>query len=332
MQSRVATVNLASRRGPIIDDLSMLMLGAPFAPRFMRTAANLPFRPSVTMPFPLGGTAMSCTSSRAAQRWFTSSASLDLSSYDEAQLAMMEEMCIVVDFEDGVIGEGSKKDVHLIDGVCMLPGGPPHRAFSVFLFNEQMELLLQKRCADKILFPQHWANTCCSHPLADGATFLGTPIHGEADGPEGTIRAARRKLSQELGISPDAVPEESFRFVTKVHYKAPLPGADPKWGEHEVDYILLCQRPKAAIDAAIALNPNEVSDIRWVSQAECTEFVDGSSEFAAEDGNAPTHAELISPWFGAIARELLHPWWSSLKNGQTVCTSWAQTRRTSKGT
>ena len=71
---------------------------------------------------------------------------------------------------------------------------------------------MQKRCADKILFPMHWANTCCSHPLADGATFLGSPIHGEADGPRGTIRAARRKLRQELGIANEAVPEESFRL------------------------------------------------------------------------------------------------------------------------
>ena len=77
-----------------------------------------------------------------ATRWSTSS----IGEYDAAQLAMMEEMCIVVDFEDNLIGEGTKKEVHLIDGVCMLPGGPPHRAFSVFLFNENNELLVQKRC------------------------------------------------------------------------------------------------------------------------------------------------------------------------------------------
>ena len=90
-------------------------------------------------------------------RCMTTTASLDFTQYDSAQLAMMEEMCIVVDFDDAVIGEGTKKDVHLIDGVCMLPAGPPHRAFSVFLFDEQWRLLLQKRCSDKILFPLHWA-------------------------------------------------------------------------------------------------------------------------------------------------------------------------------
>ena len=157
---------------------------------------------------------------------------------------------------------------------------------------------------------------------------MGNPIHGEADGPLGTIRAARRKLSQELGIAPEAVPEDSFHFVTKVHYKAPLPGHDPKWGEHEVDYILLCQRPRAVIEASLDLNPNEVSDVRWLTQEECREFVegaaapdggDGSHEGRGSDDVADKgHGELISPWFGTIARELLHPWWDALKRGELV--------------
>ena len=271
----------------------------------------------------------------------TTTASLDFTQYDSAQLAMMEEMCIVVDFDDAVIGEHAlhgralpRRQADLADhqpradgdrtmskgfspAPCRtaLPAGPPHRAFSVFLFDEQWRLLLQKRCSDKILFPLHWANTCCSHPLADGATFLGAPIHGEADGHRGTIRAARRKLHQELGIANEAVPEDAFRFVTKVHYKAPLPGPDPKWGEHEVDYILFCQRPRKVIEATLNLNPNEVVDTRWLTQEECKAFVDGADDPQGPSDNVVTHDEIISPWFGAIARELLHPWWEALKRG-----------------
>ena len=59
--------------------------------------------------------------------------------------------------------------------------------------------------------------------------FAQLPIYGEADSSQGTIRAARRKLGQELGIAAEAVPEESFSFLTKVHYKAPLPGPAPKF-------------------------------------------------------------------------------------------------------
>ena len=40
-----------------------------------------------------------------------------------------------------------------------------HRAFSVFLFNNNNQLLLQQRSSHKITFPLVWTNTCCSHPL-----------------------------------------------------------------------------------------------------------------------------------------------------------------------
>jgi isopentenyl-diphosphate delta-isomerase len=132
---------------------------------------------------------------------------------------------------------------------------------------------MQQRCDQKILFPNHWANTCCSHPLHDGALFLGEPISGEMDGPTGTIRAAvraasqpapahapllcwaghslpptppcprvqRRKLQQELGVPPSQLPADCFQFITRVHYKAPMPGPEPMWGEHEIDYLLIAR-------------------------------------------------------------------------------------------
>lgn len=101
-----------------------------------------------------------------------------------------------------------------------------HRAFSVFLFNDKNELLLQQRATEKITFPDMWTNTCCSHPLA---------VSGEtgsilADAVAGAKRAAQRKLDHELGIKKEQVPFEKFRFLTRIHYKAP---SDGKWGEHE---------------------------------------------------------------------------------------------------
>ncbi len=41
-----------------------------------------------------------------------------------------------------------------------------HRAFSVFLFNQNNELLLHKRSSIKITFKNYWTNSCCSHPLS----------------------------------------------------------------------------------------------------------------------------------------------------------------------
>ena len=118
--------------------------------------------------------------------------------------------------------------------VVKLPGhlmsnidkGLLHRAFSVFLFNDKNELLLQQRASEKITFPDMWTNTCCSHPL-------GIPGEGGSTLPEaieGAKRAAQRKLDHELGIKKEQVPIEKFQFLTRIHYKAP---SDGKWGEHE---------------------------------------------------------------------------------------------------
>ena len=101
-----------------------------------------------------------------------------------------------------------------------------HRAFSVFLFNDKNELLLQQRAAEKITFPDMWTNTCCSHPLM----IPGETGSNLTECVEGVKRAAQRKLDHELGIKKEQVPIENFHFLTRIHYKAP---SDGKWGEHE---------------------------------------------------------------------------------------------------
>jgi isopentenyl-diphosphate Delta-isomerase len=101
-----------------------------------------------------------------------------------------------------------------------------HRAFSVFLFDSQNRLLLQQRATEKITFPDMWTNTCCSHPLGiPGET--GSEL---AEAVQGVKRAAQRKLDHELGIKAAQVPLSDFKFLTRIHYKAP---SDGKWGEHE---------------------------------------------------------------------------------------------------
>ena len=105
-----------------------------------------------------------------------------------------------------------------------------HRAFSVFLFDSKNRLLLQQRASEKITFPDMWTNTCCSHPLGvPGET--GDELEGAV---QGVRRAAQRKLDHELGIKATGVPLENFRFLTRIHYKAP---SDGKWGEHESEYL-----------------------------------------------------------------------------------------------
>lgn len=209
-----------------------------------------------------------------------------------SQMAKMrEERCILVDAEDRVTGSASKEEAHRADGACMPDGLPPHRAFSVLLFNSDDDLLVQKRSDAKLLFPSHWANTCCSHPLADGSIFEGEVVTGEEEGSEGVIRAARRKLRHELGMHVVG----DLSVITRVHYKSSYNG---EWGEHEMDYILMGRVPD---DLPLRPNPEEVSSVRFLSRCEAPLFLE---------------REAISPWFEKLCASLLLPaWWPLLDAG-----------------
>ena len=227
--------------------------------------------------------------------------SADLREYDAAQRVMMEERCILLDRDDAAIGSASKKACHLLPPAAAAAAAaaavPLHRAFSVFLFSRDGRLLLQKRSADKITFPSYWANTCCSHPLYD--------LPGERDGAAGVVVAARRKLEQELGIRPGSVPAEAFTFLTRVHYASPC---DDTWGEHEIDYILICRPPA---DVVCALNPNEVAETRYFSQEEMRAWMKAN----ALDGQG---SESVSPWFRIIHDQFLYKWWGNLDDLESV--------------
>ncbi|CAJ0910678.1 16778_t:CDS:2 [Entrophospora sp. SA101] len=161
---------------------------------------------------------------------------VNLDEYDEEQIRLMEEMCILVDENDKKIGSDTKKN-----------------SFSVFLFNSEDKLLLQQRSSDKITFPNNWTNTCCSHPL-------NTKLELEEENQIGVLRAAQRKLEHELGIKAEQVPLDKFKFLTRIHYLAP---SDDIWGEHEIDYILIIRT-----NVDLNINLNEVKETKYFSKDE----------------------------------------------------------------
>lgn len=167
--------------------------------------------------------------------------------------------------------------------------GMLHRAFSVFLFNSKNELLLQERASEKITFPSMFTNTCCSHPLNFAEEL-------EEKDQLGVRRAAQRKLEHELGIKPEQVPLDNFRFLTRIHYKAESDGV---WGEHEVDYILFI---KADVD--LDVNVNEVSAVKYVSSSQLKTLFQDSKQ-----GKVP-----MTPWFRLICETFLFDWWSVLES------------------
>ena len=69
------------------------------------------------------------------------------------------EKVVLVNPQDEVLGQMEKMQAH--------ENGLLHRAFSVFLFNEKGEMLLQKRAEEKYHSPNQWTNACCSHPRLD---------------------------------------------------------------------------------------------------------------------------------------------------------------------
>ncbi|HRV31587.1 MAG TPA: isopentenyl-diphosphate delta-isomerase, partial [Kiritimatiellia bacterium] len=87
------------------------------------------------------------------------------------------EQVILVDEADREIGSMEKVAAHK-------NGGTRHRAFSVFVFDEQGRWLLQQRAAGKYHFAGLWTNACCSHPRPG----------------ETTEAAAHRRLVEELGF------------------------------------------------------------------------------------------------------------------------------------
>jgi len=210
---------------------------------------------------------------------------------------MHKDECIVVDNHDNVVGHNTKFNCHKF--LKDQPTGILHRAFSVFLFNDQGELLLQQRAADKITFPSVWTNTCCSHPL-----YGYTPT--ELDSPEqvadatvpGVKYAAVRKLYQELGIPAEQLPVDQFKFLTRLHYAAPdsvTYGDDAEWGEHEIDYILFIKA-----NVTVAPNPEEVGDFKYVTLPELKLMM------------APDSGLKWSPWFRIIVDRFLDEWWADL--------------------
>lgn len=222
--------------------------------------------------------------------------------HDEEQIKLMEELCIVLDYNDSPVGAGTKKLCHIMDNINE---GLLHRAFSVFLFNEDGRLLLQQRAQEKITFPDMWTNTCCSHPLcvpselglsssnAGGINDLSTAV-------KGAKVAARRKLFHELGIPESDCPTEKFDFLTRIHYKAASGDQSSKWGEHEIDYILIL---KAKNNITIEPNLNEVRDFKFVSAEELKEmFTDKLLVF--------------TPWFKLICETFLFRWWADLDKVQ----------------
>lgn len=134
---------------------------------------------------------------------------------------------VLVDENDNVLGTMPKMEAH--------EKGILHRAFSVFVFNNKNELMLQQRALHKYHSGGLWTNTCCSHPR-----------HNET-----YLQAAHRRMEEEMGF--DCELEHAFPFI----YKAEL---DHGLTEHELDHVFIGYSEEVP-----KLNKEEVHAFRYVS-------------------------------------------------------------------
>ena len=140
---------------------------------------------------------------------------------------MAEELVILVDQNDTQIGLMPKMEAH--------EKGILHRAFSVFILNDNGDLMLQQRALHKYHSPGLWTNTCCSH---------------QRDG-ESNIQAGKRRLQEEMGFVTDLTHATSFI------YKAPF---DNGLTEHELDHVMI-----GNFNNEPTINLEEVASYQWMS-------------------------------------------------------------------
>lgn len=153
---------------------------------------------------------------------------------------MTEEQVILVDENDNPIGLMPKMEAH---EKALL-----HRAFSVFVFNDNNELMIQQRAMHKYHSPGLWTNTCCSH---------------QREG-ESNIEAGMRRLQEEMGFVTGL--EETTSFI----YKAPF---DNGLTEHEYDHILI-----GYFNDNPNINEDEVAAWKWMSLEDVKEDIKNQPE------------------------------------------------------
>ncbi len=138
------------------------------------------------------------------------------------------EMLILVDENDREIGFENKETCHNGNGIL-------HRAFSIFVFNEKNELLMQQRSEQKRLWPLYWSNTCCSHPRKGESLEYST----------------HRRLMEELGM------DTNLEYLFKFQYQARF---EDKGSENELCSVYIGKSNKKP-----KINENEIVDWKYIS-------------------------------------------------------------------
>jgi len=173
----------------------------------------------------------------------------------------MNNKVILVDGNDNEVGFMDKLEAH--------KKGLLHRAFSIFVFNSNHELLLQKRSIHKYHSGGLWTNSCCSHPKPG----------------ESLVNAASRRLQEELELQCPLNYAFSFKYM--VHFNNGLT-------EHELDHVFIGQT-----DDLPKINKTEIAEWKY---AKCEDIQNDM------EANPESYTEWFKICFQKLQGHLMQPY------------------------
>lgn len=162
----------------------------------------------------------------------------------------MPDYLIRVNENGSALGTAEKEACHQGEGIL-------HSAFLVMIFNWKRQLLQAKRSGLKKLWPQHWDGTVAGH--------FQPGIEPEA--------SLKKRINEEIGLTCNS-PKYLFSFAYQAYYR-------DIGVEREVCRIYAADGLKVS---AIAFNPIEVSECRFVGIPELAEEIRRGSQ-------------TFTPWF-----------------------------------
>jgi isopentenyl-diphosphate delta-isomerase len=156
-------------------------------------------------------------------------------------------MIKAINYNEVILVDSNDEELGTMDKMAAHESGKLHRAFSVFIFNDNGEMLIQKRADKKYHSAGLWSNACCSHP----AKYETIQI------------AAKRRLKEELFLHVDT--EFLFYFEYKTEF-------DNGLIENELDHVLI-----GFSNSKGRINPEEVSDLKFISVEELVDDMRANS-------------------------------------------------------
>lgn len=137
-----------------------------------------------------------------------------------------------------------RKEIHL--------EGMWHESVHIHIINHENQILLQKRSADKSIFPNVWAPAVGGH-ISKGEDIVETAIREAEE--EINIEITTEQLKY-LGIVKDSIQFDKFY-------------------ENEFIHVFTAKKPHPEID--LQLKNAEVSELKWFTSEELAELIETKS-------------------------------------------------------